>query len=94
MKRLALASTSLLLVVAVASLAQAAVTRVDITSRVVVADGQWFGAAGPYEKIAGTVYFEVDPAEPHNAVIADAKSRIAARPTPDTGGFDARYFTS
>jgi len=71
MKRLALASTSLLLVVAVASLAQAAVTRVDITSRVVVADGQWFGAAGPYEKIAGTVYFEVDPAEPHNAVIAD-----------------------
>lgn len=71
MKRLALASTSLLFVVAVASLAQAAVTRVDIKSRAVVANGQWFGAAGPYEKIVGTVFFEVDPVEPHNAAIAD-----------------------
>ena len=36
-----------------------------------VANGQWFGAAGPYEKIAGTVFFELDPADPHNKAIAD-----------------------
>ena len=36
-----------------------------------MANGQWFGAAGPYEKIAGTVFFELDPADPHNKAIAD-----------------------
>src|SRR5262245_17710165 len=53
------------------SVASADVTRVAITSRTVVANGQWFGAAGPYEKIAGTVFFELDPADPHNKAIAD-----------------------
>lgn len=51
--------------------AEAAVTRVSITSRTVVANGQWFGAAGPYEKITGTVFFELDPAEPRNKAITD-----------------------
>lgn len=51
--------------------AAADVTRVAITSRTVVANGQWFGAAGPYEKIAGTVFFELDPADPHNRAITD-----------------------
>ena len=40
-------------------------------SRAVVANGQWFGTAGPYEKIAGTVYFELDPADPRNRAITD-----------------------
>ena len=51
--------------------AWADVTRVTISSRTVVANGQWFGPAGPYEKIAGTVFFELDPADPHNRAIAD-----------------------
>jgi len=51
--------------------ATAEVTRVSIASRAVVANGQWFGAAGPYEKISGTVFFELDPADPHNRAIAD-----------------------
>ena len=51
--------------------AAAEVTRVAITSRAVVANGQWFGAAGPYEKISGTVFFELDPADPHNQAITD-----------------------
>lgn len=51
--------------------AWADVTRVTIQSRTVVANGQWFGTAGPYEKIAGTVFFELDPADPHNRAIAD-----------------------
>lgn len=56
---------------ALTSPAWADVTRVAITSRTVVANGQWFGTAGPYEKIAGTVFFELDPADPHNRAIAD-----------------------
>jgi hypothetical protein len=51
--------------------AAADVTRVAIASRTVVANGQWFGAAGPYEKIAGTVFFELDPADLHNRAITD-----------------------
>src|SRR5215213_5143526 len=60
-----------LLLTACTSSAWADVTRVAIASRTVVANGQWFGAAGPYEKIIGTVFFELDPADPHNRAIAD-----------------------
>lgn len=62
---------SALLALALSSPAWADVTRVTITSRTVVANGMWFGAAGRYEKIAGTVFFELDPAEPHNRAITD-----------------------
>jgi hypothetical protein len=62
---------SALLVAAVTSPAWADVTRVAIASRAVVANGQWFGAAGPYEKINGTVFFELDPADPRNKAITD-----------------------
>lgn len=62
---------SALLVIVACSSAEAAVTRIAIASRTVVASGQWFGAAGPYEKIAGTVYFELDPSDPHNRAITD-----------------------
>ena len=61
----------LIFLAGLASPAWADVTRVAIASRTVVANGQWFGAAGPYEKIAGTVFFELDPADPHNKAIAD-----------------------
>ena len=61
----------LVLVAGLVSPAGAEVTRVSITSRAIVANGMWFGAAGPYEKITGTVFFELDPADPHNKVIAD-----------------------
>ena len=61
----------LLLLSALATPANAEVTRLVITSRTVVANGMWFGPAGPYEKIAGTVFFELDPAEPHNRRITD-----------------------
>lgn len=44
--------------------ARAEVTRVAVTSR---ADLAFAG----YEKIVGRVYFAVDPADPHNAVVAD-----------------------
>ena len=51
--------------------AHSELTRVEITSRADVLDGKAFGDAGAYEKIWGKAYFSVDPANPHNRVIAD-----------------------
>ena len=50
---------------------EARVTRLEIQQRDVVADGQAFGAAGPYERLSGTAYFEVDPKEAVNSVVFD-----------------------
>src|SRR5690349_9354250 len=38
---------------------------------------QSYGAAGPYETIAGRAFGELDPADPHNAIIQDI--RLAPR---------------
>jgi len=53
------------------SYAEARMTRIEITSRIPFADGMRFGKTGPYEKLVGTAYFEVDPGDPHNAIIQD-----------------------
>jgi hypothetical protein len=49
----------------------AEVTGVTIRSRSVVADGQTFGATGPYEKVVGRIEFALDPGDPHNVGIVD-----------------------
>lgn len=58
-----------------ATAARAEVTRVEVTSR--------FDLSFPgYEKIVGRVYFAIDPAEPHNAIVVDidkAPSNAAGR---------------
>jgi hypothetical protein len=51
--------------------ARAEVTRIDIASRTDVLGGKPFGAAGPYEKVVGTVVFAVDPSHPANKAIVD-----------------------
>ena len=51
--------------------AAAEVVRIQVTSRADVADGNSFGATGPYEKLAGRIYFEVDPALAPNKIITD-----------------------
>lgn len=56
---------------ALPAVAPAGVTLVQITRREPFAGGMSFGAVGPYEKLAGTVFLELDPADPHNAVIQD-----------------------
>src|SRR5579862_2062754 len=53
--------------------AWAAVDRIDITERSVLANGASFGAAGLYEKLRGQAWFALDPALPANAPIADLK---------------------
>ena len=43
----------------------------SVESRVDVLGGQSFGAAGPYEKLAGVIDFALDPRNPANARIVD-----------------------
>jgi hypothetical protein len=55
-----------------APLAEARVTRIEITSvESPTFEGTAFGAVGAYEKLRGKAHGEVDPADPQNALIAD-----------------------
>jgi hypothetical protein len=49
----------------------AEVVRIDVTSRADVLAGKAFGAAGPYEKLSGRIYFAIDPRNAANQIIAD-----------------------
>lgn len=51
--------------------ADARVTRFIVESRVPFAEGTSFGSAGPYERLTGFAYHEVDPRDPLNSVITD-----------------------
>ena len=55
----------------VSSVAEARVVRLRIERRELILNGRAFGAAGPYEKIAGTVDFALDPTLPRNGEIVD-----------------------
>ena len=54
-----------------AATASGDVVRVDVENRADVAGGMAYGLAGPYEKLAGMVHFEVDPANPANRIVTD-----------------------
>jgi Alpha/beta hydrolase domain len=54
----------------------ARVARLEITSRADIAAGKSFGAAGPYERITGKVYFSVAVANPHNRRIVDLANAV------------------
>lgn len=66
--RIALAATVVLLA---AVAAEARITRIEITKREAFAAGHAFGSVGPYEKVVGRVFGELDPAHPLNASIVD-----------------------
>src|SRR5256885_6592789 len=51
--------------------ASADVARIDVQSRGDLVGGQPFGAAGPYEKLSGKIFFAVDPALPANRIVTD-----------------------
>jgi alpha/beta hydrolase family protein len=55
------------------SLAEARVVRLRIERRETVLNERSFGAAGPYEKLVGTVEFALDPDLPRNQQIVDLK---------------------
>src|SRR5512140_1106918 len=54
------------------AVAEARITRIEITqTESPTFGGASFGAVGPYEKLIGRAFGEVDPRDPQNAVIAD-----------------------
>jgi hypothetical protein len=55
----------------VASVHGAAVARLEVHARATVLDGKPFGAAGAYEKIAGTIRLSADPGHPLHRGITD-----------------------
>jgi len=60
-----------------------------VTRDEIVAGGHAFGSAGAYEKIAGTVEFQIDPTDPRNAVITDLE--LAPRNKSGLVTFDADF---
>ena len=71
-KKLAfLVALSALLGIAAPQAADARVTRFIVEERVPFAPGTEWGSAGAYERLKGTAYLEVDPADPLNAVIVN-----------------------
>lgn len=68
---------------------RAAVERIEVSERVIVANGAAFGSAGPYEKLRGRVWFALDPAAPANGAITD----LALAPLDKQGRvrFDAEF---
>jgi hypothetical protein len=71
MGRLITAATAIAIATLVSS-AQARVTRIVIDTKVSPAfDGASFGSAGQYETLAGRAFGELDPNDPHNAIIQD-----------------------
>lgn len=66
-----------------APLAEARITRIEITSvESPTFEGATFGSVGAYEKLRGKAYGDLDPADPRNAVITDLE--LAPR-SPATG---------
>ena len=51
--------------------AEAKLVKLEVTKREVVADGMPFGNAGPYEKLTGRAWFEVDPTLDRNKTVFD-----------------------
>jgi len=51
--------------------AHARLVRLEIEKREIVADGQPFGEAGPYEKLTGKAHFEADPRHKRNLEVFD-----------------------
>ena len=69
------------LALAIPTLVSAGVARVEVEEHIPFADGISFGRSGPYELVAGRLYFEADPKDPANAHIAD----LALAPVNDRG---------
>ncbi len=64
-------AVGLLSVAAIPRSAEARVARFVVEERVPFAVGVEWGTAGPYERLKGTAYMEVDPRDPLNAVIVN-----------------------
>jgi hypothetical protein len=69
-----LTTSALIFAAAAAPDAQARVTRIAVEKKTSPAfNGANFGSAGQYELLSGRAYGELDPKDPHNAIITDIK---------------------
>jgi Alpha/beta hydrolase domain len=64
-------SVVFLAIMLAAQTTRARVTRIDVSNRSEILHARIWGQSGAFEKIAGRVYFAVDPANPHNHQIVD-----------------------
>jgi hypothetical protein len=69
---------------------EARVVRFVVEQRRVIADGKSWGQAGPYERLDGTVYIEVDPRDPLNAIIVNLDK--APKTPKGVVGFTSPFF--
>src|ERR1700692_4015493 len=77
--------------VAWAQPAQAHVTKIVVEKKVSPAfDGASYGDAGMYETLAGRAFGELDPNDPHNAIITDI--RLAPRKANGKVEYVASFF--
>ena len=83
-------STLLTAVLLAAAPAAADVVRIEVETRAEVAGGIAYGLAGPYEKLAGMVHFEVDPANPANRIVSDID--LAPRNEREMVEFRSNFF--
>jgi hypothetical protein len=74
----------------VAEPGEARVVRFVVEQTRPVLGGKSFGSTGAYERLDGTVYFEVDPRDPLNAVIVNIDK--APRTPSGTVGFSAPFY--
>ena len=65
------AVSSMLVLYLLPAVVSAEVSRVEITSRRDAGGGRSFGPAGVYERLAGKIYFLIDPSNKRNQVVAD-----------------------
>ena len=61
-------------IILVSAEGEAALVRLTIEHREPFAGAVEWGSAGAYERLTGTAYFDVDPADPLNAVIVDLEN--------------------
>ena len=66
----------LLFLLALSPAIQARVTRVEVTSRTDVLNGQAFGEAGAYERLTGRVYYSLKVDNWHNTGIVDLANAV------------------
>src|SRR5262245_48851002 len=85
-----LAFTSFVSISGFASSAEGHVVRFVVEQTRPVLAGKSFGTVGPYERLDGTVYFEVDPRDPLNALIVN----LDKTPKTPNGkvGFSAPFY--
>src|SRR3984893_2335805 len=89
-KTICLVLLALVLPMVVPASSEARVVRFVVEQTRKVLDGKTYGDVGPYERLDGTVYIEVDPRDPLNALIVDLDK--APRTPSGMVGFTSPFF--